>query len=145
MKRALVVAAISMSLSFTGFSVLSAIAPTPVGACGWTMYETKNKIFSDAREWLQVWRDGCGSYAYEGQVQNNTSGTVSGFWQFRIWVCGTFKGYFYDGNGTFQISGMSSVFQEFTPSFYYGSCSPQVDNYASHFGAEWYPATYLNY
>jgi hypothetical protein len=63
-------------------------------------------------------------FSYTETVSTENGSTISGHWSVRVWVCGSYKG---DYGTNIAISGNNQTYG--TPSFYYGSCGEQADDY----------------
>ena len=63
-------------------------------------------------------------FSYYETVWTKYGSTINGHWSVRVWVCGSYQG---DYGTNYSINGSNQSYG--TPSFYYGSCGEQADDY----------------
>lgn len=69
---------------------LGAAPSHAVGACGWNPEASRNAYVdhSNAHLFLIAYKDGCGHRKYQAQIQSTGGYHLSGYVEFRVWVCG---------------------------------------------------------
>jgi hypothetical protein len=145
--RRLVLAIFATSMAVGGIG----LAPITAGACGWYV-ERQNSasesVYDDRSGWtyavviVQTYNDGCGNKKYYSEVYSaNGLTTDQSFANVRVWVCGTYQGSWNSPliwNGTYA--------QVWSPSFYYGGCGRQADDYnTGMFSYDWSPNQGVQY
>jgi len=120
---------------------LNPATATTAGACGWYaeragavggqwVWDSWAGAYDYVQFQIVTYNDGCGSRFYRLHEWTSTGTWAYLHLDIRVWVCGRYQGIW-----TATPWSPSSYIQ--TPSFFYGGCGPQADDWSSWIGNQW--------